>query len=60
MYMYVYIYIYIDMYIERYVNTCASPGRATKEGQWVLRAPPAYLNPFFSPLGMVLRTLVSF
>ena len=36
------------------------PRGATKEGQWVLRTPPAYYNPCFSLLGIVIRTLVSF
>ena len=38
----------------------AKPRRATKEGQRVLRTPPAYQSPCFSLLGLILRTLVSF
>ena len=33
----------------------AKPRRATKEGQWVLRTPPAYEIPCLSLLSMVLK-----
>ena len=62
-----YVYIYICIYIYIYIGalalcSSAKPRRAAKEGAMGSKNPPLHIRDlvFFSLLGTVLRTLVSF